>query len=94
MTTVEILKTIKTVKTMGEDRFDDETEVMCLSCYGVSTMKQFRDASTRVFSNRDVKRKYVDITDKKVWRDGNRLYMCPKCKQFVSVKHLRVVEVQ
>lgn len=74
--------------------YDDDTEIACIHCHGVSTIKEFREYFIGTKPNRQDRRDYIDLKHKTVWKSPNRWYYCPKCGRMIEVKDLRVVEEQ
>ncbi len=67
-------------------------DVQCSWCGKDSALGEWNDATYAKCTNREMKRAFVPLTDKRAFlRKTDSFYICPKCLQWSRGSQLRIV---
>lgn len=71
---------------------DKNVRIKCPWCYKDSMLYEWNDLSFTFCVNREMKRLFTKLNDKKAFRKKNpSYYICPKCKNWSKGSQLKIV---
>ena len=74
-------------------QIDRHEKVRCGICLKESELGEWDDLSFSKCINRQLKKLYLHLTEKKAFlKKTNSYYMCPKCKQWLKGSQLKIVD--
>ena len=72
---------------------NNNSQIRCTWCGKKSSLKQWDDLTYSQCTNREMKRAYTKLTDKKAFLyKSDTFYMCPKCKKWSRGSNLKILE--